>query len=182
MAKEGGVIFLSILATFGICAFLLKAANNDVMALTKQRTLKYELESRNEIASKLVSDYKNVATTQSQIENAFLPEENILEFVSAIESIASKRSIIHAIHFDTPGKTDKVLGDVAHPLTQVTFSLSLQSNIFIFDEFLKDLERLPYFVRISNITITSQGSTGWRDMSNVTIQGILFTRGVPQQL
>ena len=180
LAREIGLIFLAVVATFMLCAWLAGGINNNVNTIIKERALSQKLQAQNDVASKLLSDYNAVSASQSQVQRAFPPENNILEFVGAIDSIAAKRTIPHSIHFESPAKTDKTLETPSQPLTQVAFTLSLQSNIYIFDEFLKDLEHLPYFVSISNITITSQKSAGWVDTSNITIQGTLYTRGETQ--
>lgn len=180
LAKETGMMCLAVIIAFFLCAWLGGGINNNVNAIIKERALAQRLQVENDVASKLVADYNTVAASQSEIQRAFPPENNILEFVAAIDSIAAKHSLPHSIHFDSPIKTGKTLESPSQPLTQVTFNLSLQSNIYIFDEFLKDLEHLPYFVNITSISITSQTPKGWMDTSNITIQGILYTRGDTQ--
>ena len=180
LAREIGTIILAVIIAFFLCAWLEGGIHDNVSAIIQERALSQRLQTENDVASKLVADYNTVQASQSQVQQAFPPEDNILEFVGAVDSIAAKYTIPHSIHFDTPAKTDKTLESPSQPLTQVAFSLTLQSNIFIFDEFLKDLERLPYFVSISNISISSQTPKGWADTSNISIQGILYTRGEAQ--
>ncbi len=177
MTKEGLAMFLSIVAAIILCTWFASQADANVAVITKQRTLKYELEAKNEIASKLVSDYRSVQFAQPLIEHAFLPENNVLEFVSTIDSIASKRSLVHSVHFGTPAPAGKNLGDDTTALTHIPFTITVQSNVYILNEFLKELEKLPYFIDVTSVNIAGQGATGWKDMANVTIQGTLFTRG-----
>lgn len=177
MAKETAAIVGGVVIAVAICSLFSHFIDSDTAAITQQRELKYELDSRNQIAMKLISDYHSVEQSQTLVEQAFLPDDNVTSFISALDSIANKRSLPHDIHFDSPQPTDKTLGAGTTTLRQIPFGLSVQANIFVFNEFLKDLEHLPYFVTINSISIGSQSTKGWGDASNITIQGVLFTRG-----
>lgn len=170
-------IALGAMAIAAIAIALLSAqidASAETVILHKKLTA--TLEMRNEVVSKLLTDYQNVKGYDERIKGALLTVSNILEFVGALESLASKDTMIQAAHFDNPVMMTETIGEPPRPLYQVNFTLSTQGNIFTFLNYIADIERLPYFVKINSISLSAQSPLGWQNTSNISVGGTLYTQ------
>jgi Tfp pilus assembly protein PilO len=131
----------------------------------------------NEVAQ-LRGQYLHVADNENLIRAALLPSDNVLEFVTALESIASKDGVTQSIHFDVPKATGETISDPSANLEQIAFTLTVQGNIFTFIRFLSDIERLPYFMKIEGMAINATATGGWQNTSNVVLHGTLYTQNI----
>ena len=175
--REMGVLTGIIIAALLLITAFRSAIHRIADEVVKHKQLNATLEMDNQIIIKLDHDYKQVRGNEKLIRSAFLPSSNILEFVGALESIASKDNIMQSVHFDTPHETSLTVGEPPTPLDQVAFNLSLQGNIFTFLQYLKDFERLPYFTKIEGVSIGSTPQGGWQNTSNVSVHGTIYTQG-----
>lgn len=155
--------------------------NNGITAtaekIVEQKKLSATLAMRNQVVAKLIADAKQSRGAKERIEAALLPANNVLEFVGAVESMALKDNITASLRFDTPAELPELVGNPLKHVYQIPFTLSVQGNILTFVQYLKDIEALPYFTKITAISISASQGGGWLDTSNISVRGILFTRG-----
>lgn len=118
-------------------------------------------ESRNMAASireqaSLLSSLKHeadiIGNNEEIIEGALIPSNNILTFVSAIESLALKNNISQKFHFSPP-----VVAPIGSPIPVniINFQNSFSGNTNILVNYLKDFEKMPYFTQINSLNISS---------------------------
>lgn len=167
-----GAIIVAVIAILMLSAQI--SASTDSIIAHKKLTA--TLETRNEVISKLLTDYQNVKGYDQRILKSLLPVSNILEFVGALESLASKDNVMQSAHFDNPVQMAETVGEPPKPLYQVNFSLSIQGNVFTFLQYLADIERLPYFMKVNTISFTAQSPSGWLNTSNISVGGTLYTQ------
>lgn len=131
------------------------------------------LEKRSENLVKLKTELDKIGNADLTIENAFPDSNNVLEFVSTMESLASTYSIKQTLKFGNsvpaPG-----LGTTEMEFLVIDYNLNLAGNINILINYLKDFEKLPYFTTISSFTITS--GTDWFNESQIGIQAKLYLK------
>lgn len=173
-----GAIALGAVVIAVIAASLLSAQiDASVQAVITHKKLTATLQARNEVVSKLLTDYQNVRGYDQRIQGALLAVSDILEFVSALESLASKDNMMQATHFGDPVIMAETIGDPPRPLYKIDFTLSTQGNIFTFLHYIADIERLPYFMKINSISFSAQSPAGWLNTSNISVGGTLYTQG-----
>ena len=114
-------------------------------SLFEQRATAFILERRNDAIGQLREDFKAIGESDNKIKNAFPPADNILDFISAMETLANSHSIPQSLRFGA------LAGDY------IDYNIQLNANISIFINYLKSFEKLSYFTSISGISLSSSG-------------------------
>src|SRR5690349_18709550 len=92
-----------IFAVFAV-ALTSSGINSTVQDIKQKRTIYATLERRVETVGQLQKDLDSVGATDaiSKMQDAFPPSDNIIGFVTATESLASKTSVNQTLNFGTP--------------------------------------------------------------------------------
>lgn len=153
----------------GILSQQITHLSNDAQ---KNHLLASALEKRTELFTTIKRDTEIVGANDTLIEQAFIPSNNILEFVATLEALSLKNGIIQAFHFDTP-----ITGAVSppFPLATVAYSNSLSGDLSAFSNYLKDFEQLHYFTKIESLSISAQDKSGWRGASTMSYRASIYT-------
>lgn len=170
------VISLAVVAVaLSAVIFLSKkmAQISDSIALNHR--LEARLETRNELTSVLNRDMQIIGTNNAGIENAFISSDNILGFITTLDNLAKKRSIIQVYRFGTPAPSSI---SAPFPISTIEYSNSLTTNLSSFSDYIKEFENLPYFTKIDGFTISSQDIGGWLGSSTISFRAILFTKAI----
>lgn len=162
-------ILIAITASYFLAREIIKISD----AVIQNRRLATTLEKRTEIFSTLARNTHIIGTNDMLIDNAFIPSDNILEFISALESLALKNGVTQSFRFENP---IPAAISTSFPLSTIGYSNNLSINVSNLTNYLKDFEGLPYFTKINSLTITSGDATGWRGASNVLIGATLYTK------
>lgn len=141
--------------------------------VVKNQKLANMLTERTTLLEKLKQDVNIIGTNDMLINNAFIPSNNIIEFISALDSISLKNSITQAFHFSSP--VESTISS-PFPISTIDYNNSLSSNLPTFIRYTKDLEKLPYFTKINSLNITSQDATGIQGNSPISFQATLYTK------
>ncbi|MBI3634153.1 MAG: hypothetical protein HY228_00865 [Candidatus Yonathbacteria bacterium] len=162
------VIVISLTATVFLSRQITHLSND----AQKNRLLASALEKRTDLFTVIKRDSEIIGTNDILIEQAFIPSNNILEFVAALESLSLKNGTVQAFHFDvpTPGAFS-----APFPLATVTYSNSLSGNLATFSNYLKDFERLHYFTKIESLNISAQDKSGWRGAGTMSYRASIQT-------
>ncbi|MBI5401164.1 MAG: hypothetical protein HZB12_03575 [Candidatus Yonathbacteria bacterium] len=166
-----GAVAVAVIAVY----FLAREIAHVSDGVVQNRHLVATLEKRTELFSTLARDAQIVGTNDTLVEHAFISSDNILEFISALESLALKNGAVESFHFETP-----VPAPISSPfpLSTIGYSNSLTLDIAGLVNYLKDFDTLPYFTKITSLAITSEGATGWRGASAVSLHATLYTKTI----
>lgn len=157
-ARAGLVAFIAII----VINFLKKEIVAINKSVVEQKDLAAILERRSATLSQLKSDYDRVDGSEEKILGAMPPADNILEFVAALESLGLKNSIEQTLSFNTPSGSE------------ISYSITLNGNIFSLINYLKDFEKLPYLTSISSVNLVSQGD--WEANSSIYLSAKLHIK------
>ncbi len=139
------------------------------------RHLAATLSERTSLLSSLKHETDIIGPNATTIIQAFIPSNNILDFVAIIKSIALKNGITQSLNFSSPTPTS--LGTEFNVAT-ISYQNTISSaNVSIFINYLKDFERLPYFTKINSLNISS-GSADWRNTSNISYSATVVAQTV----
>ncbi|MGB2580466.1 MAG: hypothetical protein WBC83_02125 [Minisyncoccia bacterium] len=130
----------------------------------KDRNTATTLSEQTSLLSSLKYEASIIGSNDQVIKHAFIPSNNILEFIAILESLALKNGITQTFSFSSP---NPAIEETPLPISMINYQNNISSNIFTFIKYLKEFEQLPYFTRINSISISS-GSADWRTSSNVT--------------
>lgn len=172
IAKALGAIILALTITF----FMARQISNIGDSLAEKRRLAYAIERRQEVASGLRQAFKIVGENDAQIERALPPADDILDFVTLLESLARERSIEQTYKFGTPASIGS--SDQGVSLVSIDYTLTLRTNVSNLLAYLKRLEKVSYFTAISSLAINNQGSFGLEGDSSVQVQAQLYGRQI----
>ncbi|OHA79570.1 MAG: hypothetical protein A2747_03985 [Candidatus Yonathbacteria bacterium RIFCSPHIGHO2_01_FULL_44_41] len=166
------IAFAVVLFTSGVVFFLSGQITKVSNRTAKDRQLVTMLSERTAVLSNLKHDTDIIGANESTIKQAFIPSNNILEFVAAFENLASKNGLTQAFHFSSPTTMD-----TGSPITLTTigYQNNISSNVSVFINYLKDFERLPYFTKIDSINISS-GKEGWYGTAAISFSATIIAR------
>lgn len=162
------VISITIFTIF----FLKKEIVHITDNLVLRNKLEVELKKRTELLFVIKHDAQIVGNNDVLISNAFIPSNNISEFINALDKLASSSGVNQTYRFETP--TPLAASD-AFPLSTLSYSNSLATSVSNFSNYLKKFESLPYFTKIESLNISSQDKTGWIALSSISFKATLIT-------
>ena len=134
----------------------------------------YFISHREQINNKIRTDLATINPAyQDKIAESIPPVYNILPLVDTLENLSKKYSFKQTISFSQPVPISSISEPI--PLTQIDFNITLdEAGINKFNNYLKDFEKLPYFISINSINYIGSGSNGWQDNSSINISGSLY--------
>lgn len=170
------LIALSVILVSSICIVIASREIEKIAdAVVKNRKLASVLEERTALLKQLNYDASIIGKNDETIMRAFLPSDNILEFISALESLALKNGVTQTFRFNTPSPATIAS---PFPLYVVGYQNTVSANLPTFIQYMKDLESFPFFTKVESITITSQTSQGLQGATTASFNATLYTQGV----
>lgn len=174
----GRNILISLIAVL-VAFFSIVFIKNEIERITNTIILNHKLEAslknRIELSSKIKQEVQIVGKNDILIENAFIPSNNISDFINILDSTASKNLIIQSYRFETP--IPSTISET-FPLSTISYTNDLTTDIKSFSSYLKNYESLPYFTKIESLDISSQDKTGWIGPSNISLKATLLTKTI----
>ncbi len=156
MLRSKKIIKLSIciIAVIFICAaavFLLKA-KIEIAAhkIYEKRSMLAVLEFKENNSLALSANYPIVRDNLPLLEKALPDKDNVAEAVNAIDVLAQETGNTQVLEFKPLTETVGF-----ETIENVAFSAVLSGNIWSFREYLDKLKKLPYFVEITSVNISS---------------------------
>jgi hypothetical protein len=153
--------------------FLLKEIENRSNSISLNRNHELELKKKTELIGILQNDIAIVGTNDIKIEEAFIPSDNILNFINALDRLVQEKSTTQVYRFENP-----IQSTVPAPflVSYIPYSNNLTTDIKGFSNYLKEFEKLPYFTNIEELSISSQDKSGWIANSTIIFNAKLYTR------
>lgn len=170
-----------LLVAFGFLVFAVASVfffSNQITKISakavKDRHLAAQLSERTALLSSLKHETELIGANDAIIKHAFIPTNNILEFVGVIETLAFKNGLTQAFNFSapTPGATAGTL-----PLATITYQDTIPANVNALIKYLKEFEQLPYFTKIDSLNI-SAGGADWRTAGTVSFSATVIAQTV----
>jgi len=144
------VLIIIIIAVSTSIVFILKNKIEIKAAqLQEKRNMLEILEKRDENFLELKSTNELVEKNLPIIEDMLPDEKNIERFVTILENIAAKTNNDQILVFN-PIKNSKPAGE---KIDSLEFSITLIGNSHSFINYLEELKKLPYFIKIKNVII-----------------------------
>jgi len=156
-----GFISIASIAVFFIAGQISKISDN----AAKDRQVAADLSERTSLLSNLKYESELIGNNDDTIRHAFIPSNNILAFVSILESLALKNGVTQSFHFSSPSPST---GETAFPYSMIIYQNTISSNVPTFINYLKDFEKLPYFTKIDSINISAASTADWRTSAMIS--------------
>jgi hypothetical protein len=167
-----GLVMVSI--TMGTVYFFIQQIKKINTSITEKKKMDYFISHREQINNKIKADLANTNPAyQDKISESIPPVYDILPLVDSLENLSKKYSFKQTINFNQPVPSLEIGGPI--PLMLINFNLTLDdAGISNFTDYLKDFEKLPYFISINSISYLGNNSNGWQDSSSINISGSLY--------
>lgn len=140
-----------IIAAGSAGSFVLK---NKIEASSKKiyetRSRLKVLENRDETYSLLKADYHIVNDGLPLLREALPKEDGLIEVVASLDALASETNNTQNLVFDPIANAQ---GD--GEMRSIGFTASLEGNFGSFEDYFKKIQKLPYFIEISNVSIAN---------------------------
>ncbi len=171
------LIACSVVLLCLICIILISEEIEKVAdSVAKNRKLASSLEQRTTLLTQLTKDASLIGNNQTIINHAFVPSDNIIEFISALESIALKNGITQTFRFSSPVSAAI---PAPFPLNTISYQNTLTTNLPTFIQYLKDLENLPFFTKVDNIAIRAESAEGLAGVTSSVFNATIYTQDTP---
>jgi len=158
-----------------VVIYILSARMEKIGAtLADKRVSAFDIADRNATAVKLREDFRVIDNKDKNIENALVPVENILDFVSEMENIAESNDISQALSFETP---ELIPDNPDFVMFKSNYLIRTNGGILTLIEFLEDIETMPYFTQITSILVNAPPNDGWKSgESTNSLKAILYAK------
>ena len=158
-----------------ICGVLIFIASgqisNTVGSISKIKVTSMEASYRSVAMSQLQNQLAIIDGNDTKINNALMHENNIIPFVSALNSLAGKDSLQQSYNFSTPVPYASQ-GNLN--IYSIAYSMNLTGNVNAFMKYLTDFQNLPYFTNIASMSISAP--SGWGQNSAMSISATLYVQ------
>lgn len=160
-----------IVFTIIITTIVGRSISKNADSLHRNAALAKLLENQTADTQLIKNKLQPLGDVDAQISSAFPTPDNVSDFVSSLESIAAKNSLVQTLHFGppTPSSDSGTLS-----LATIEYSGTVTGSINPLNEYLKNFEALPFFTKITAIDINS--SSGWSKDATINFKAVLFIR------
>lgn len=165
------VLVIALGAVIVLSAQITKVSNEAM----KNRHLAAQLGERTALLSNIKHENDLIGTNDALIKHAFIPTNNILEFVGVFENLAFKNGLTQAYNFSYP---TPMAPAGSFPLAALSYQDTISSaNVSALINYLKDFDRLPYFTKIDSLSI-SAGGADWRTAGTVSFSATVLAEAM----
>lgn len=153
--------------------FLSDAITKTAERVAQTRIIVHTLEKRTELFTALRHDTEVIGNNNALIEKAFLSSGNILEFTTALETLAFKHNFIQNFQFGTPEASALAS---PFPIATISYTNTLSINLTDLIIYLKEFERLPYFTKVESLSLSTQSPLGWKATGTASFRATFYTK------
>lgn len=141
------LIIILLILYFLINSYLvakIEELNKDIY--DSQVTYKIYEDQKNNI-TKIESDYKKVKDDSLKLSKVFIVPDRALDFISALENIASENRITQQINLQEINKNTK-------DIQKISIQLNLDGDYFDIIRYINKLEALEYYINITHLNFS----------------------------
>ncbi|OGM93723.1 hypothetical protein A2524_01310 [Candidatus Wolfebacteria bacterium RIFOXYD12_FULL_48_21] len=169
-------VFLAIAIAGTLISIIGARITKMEVTLNEKKAMTIALQKRSETTVALRNAFAVIGDSDRRIADAFPATENVLDFVTATETLGNQNSMQQTIRFDAPGQP--IVETESITIIPVKYTITANGTITTLANYARQFEELSYFVGIRSITISTGSQKGWEDSSTITIQGTLYTKKI----
>jgi len=166
-------IYISFVIVFTVSSvlFLADKIEGKTKQLQEKRSILRVSQQQDDNFLELKKTYDIVKNNQKKIKEAFPNDDNIEDFIVALENAAEQTGNSQILNFD-PMDNTKIEGE---NIKSLKFTIFLTGNVNAFINYLKRLKDLSYFIEIENITLNNNLGIANND-SKMNIKSKIYIR------
>lgn len=144
-----GTIVFVILTGVAI-SYLVKQVKSASKSLQEKRVMLVVWEQKDRTLSSLREDYKKVEQDFPLIEKSLPRKEGLIDYIAALEDVASKAGVTQKISFEPEAKTTR---PSVHP--SISHRIKINGDLDSTIAYLSGLENLIYFIKFDVLSMRS---------------------------
>lgn len=164
-------IMLAMAFTVSSVLFLAGKIENKTKQLQEKRSILRVSQQQDDNFLELKKTYSLVKNNQKKIEEIFPDDDNIENFIVALENAAEQTGNAQILNFDSLDSA-KIEGE---NIKSLKFTIFLTGNVNTFINYLKHLKNLSYFIEIENITLNDNSGIA-NNNSKMNIKSKIYIR------
>lgn len=162
------IIFIVI--SFVACLYFAGRINRISADTADKKEMLFLSQNSQEQFTLLKEDYQKVFPYLDRVNDIFPSSENLLPFISEMESLALASGIQQSFKFESTGlQPAPDLG-----LNKIAFNIMLSGNMPQFLAYLDKLEKAPYFLQINSLAITASQTI--ESHGQMSVRGNLYVK------
>jgi hypothetical protein len=173
ITRQTLIALAAVLVAIVISLFAAKAIQKISDSLQQKERLSKILAMRIENIQQLKNSLALLGENDKKIVAVYPSTDNILDFVSALESLARQTSLRQSLRFGDFTST-AYAGGIS--ISKTDYTASLNGTVKTLKIYLQQLEQLSYVAKIGSITILAAPPNGWNGDSTITINGSLYAQ------
>lgn len=142
-------------------------------SLQQKEKLSKILAIRIENIQQLKNSLALLGDNDKKIIDIYPSTDNVLDFVSATESIAKQTSLKQNLKFGDFVQLDS-LGNTF--IYKTDYTLSLNGTITTLKAYLEQMEKIPFVTKIGAINLLASPPNGWNGDSTISVNGSLYAQ------
>jgi hypothetical protein len=173
IVRQTLVAFMAIVLAVALSLFASRAILKISDSLQQKERLSKILAMRVENIQQLKNSLALLGDNDKKIMAIYPSTDNILDFVSATESIAKQTSLKQNLRFSGFAPLDAV-GGLA--ISKTDYGLNLNGTITTLKAYLKQMEKISFVSKIGSVNLLAAPPNGWNGDSTITINGSLYAQ------
>lgn len=165
----GAIMF--VLVSLAVCFYIAGRINQISADVADKKDMLFLSQNSQEQFTLLKEDYQKISPYLEKVNNMFPSSENLLPFISEMESLATTSGVLQSFKFESAGLQS--VPDLN--LNKIAFNIMLNGNMPQLLAYLNSIEKASYFLQISSLSVTAsqQGIEGQGQMS---VRGDLYVK------
>ena len=173
LARQAAIAFLAIILAAALAFFIGKEIVKISDSLSQKERLSKILALRIENIQQLKNSLALLGDNDQKIKNVYPPADNILDFVSALESLAKQNSLRQNLRFGDFMPMEET-GGIA--IAKTDYNINLNGTIITLKNYLQQMEKIPFVAKIGATNLLAAPPNGWNGDSTITINGSLYAQ------
>jgi acetolactate synthase small subunit len=173
IVRQTLIAIAAIILALGISIFASRAILKISNSLQEKTRLSKMLTMRVENIQQLKKSLALLGENDKKIIAIYPPTDDILDFVSATESIAKQNSLKQTLRFgDFMSAADTGIVSIS----RTDYTINLNGTITTLKAYLEQLEKIQFVAKIGSVNLLAAPPNGWNGDSTITINGSLYAQ------
>jgi hypothetical protein len=173
VARHLGVAALAVILALIMVTLASRAIVKIGDSLYQKEKLSKLLSIRANNMQQLKKSLEQIGGNGEKMYKIYPPADNILEFVGALESLASQNSLKQTLSF-SQFLPDTDASAIARG--KINYTINLNGTIFTLKAYLQQLEKLPFATKLGALNLLASPAHGWEGDSTITLNGTLYVK------
>ena len=174
------ILVLLLCVIVGIKVYATRDMNAILRDIRAHYTQVATIRTTRDASVSLLSSFTAIKGNESRIRAALPSADYIVPFRDAVEDAATRVSATVSVTYGNPEATTFLLpprenSTSSEQVYSIATSISIEGDARALEQFLTELEALPYYFTLLDMKSTSAQQDGWEAGTRTSLRGVLYT-------